>query len=323
MGFPSDVATADLDGDGRADLIASEGGGAGVRIALANGTRSFGAPTYEEAATNPDAIAIGDLNLDGPLDIVTANEGSNSVSILLGQGDGTLSDPVNVPTDDGPTDAAIGDLNQDGLPDMAAANLFAASVTVLFGDGEGGFLSTAVLPVSGGPHEVSVIDLDGDALADIITTGTNGMANVLLNNGGGGFAPAETMPAGSIGHTVSEFNTDGRPDVAAVAQDNMVAVLLSGASTERSISFGLRKHLIAFGTVVTLLPEFPECSQGVTVTIEHRRTKGWVTVGTVLTDTNGSYRHRLSDKPGRYRAQVSGDEVCRPAISQAKRHVHP
>ncbi len=93
--------TADVNGDGKIDLVGyrADGSGLSMLVLLGNGDGTFGAPL----ATNVSSVsgdrllelgfALGDLNGDGKPDlIVNAGNGPNpsTLSIFLGNGDGTF-----------------------------------------------------------------------------------------------------------------------------------------------------------------------------------------------------------------------------------------
>jgi uncharacterized protein (DUF2141 family) len=127
------ATTADLNGDGKLDLIAMST--AGISILLGNGDGTFGSPvnyptTYPPFTAYPPsgtAIAV-DLNGDGKLDIVAipwnGQSGSGDtflVSALLGNGDGTFQTAENFQTPSGsgqPVWLTTGDFNGDGKPDL-------------------------------------------------------------------------------------------------------------------------------------------------------------------------------------------------------------
>jgi hypothetical protein len=130
---PPSVASADLNGDGKLDLVVTDAGNGVVDVLLNNGSGSFTAPTSFGAAGTPDAVAVADLNGDGKLDLVTVN--LFSVSVLPGDGKGAFGDSYTFTAGSTPTSVATGDFNGDGLTDVAVADGGSNSVSVLLNNG--------------------------------------------------------------------------------------------------------------------------------------------------------------------------------------------
>jgi hypothetical protein len=131
---PASIATADLNGDGKLDLILVDNIGA-FYVFLGNGDGTFqttNAVGYFTDSFPWGSIGIGDFNGDGKLDVVIANSGSNDVEIFPGNGDGTFqSTPFHFSTGSDPQGAAIGDFNQDGRLDIAVASYKDNTATIL------------------------------------------------------------------------------------------------------------------------------------------------------------------------------------------------
>jgi len=79
------VAVADIDGDGKADLVAATGDG--VRVLLGDGRGSFKAAPGSPLAAGKGAwrLVVADLNGDGKPDVATTGVESNTVTVLLGR----------------------------------------------------------------------------------------------------------------------------------------------------------------------------------------------------------------------------------------------
>ncbi len=143
--YPSSAAVADLNGDGRPDIIAADYGSGSVSVLLnttapGSTTPSFGAPQIFATGNGPSVVAVADLNGDGRPDIVAANEYDGTVSVLLNTtapGATTFSFAAQQTYTNGsaansePNSIALADLNGNGLPDIITANYFTASVSVL------------------------------------------------------------------------------------------------------------------------------------------------------------------------------------------------
>jgi Calx-beta domain/FG-GAP-like repeat len=128
----SDVALADLNGDGRLDLAAV---GGNARVYLGNGDGTFQSPT-SYAVLGVNSVAVADFNRDGKPDLLTAgNSTTKVVSVLLNNGDGTFQVLPPSPVGSTPVAVAVGDFNRDGWVDAATANGAANTATVLINDG--------------------------------------------------------------------------------------------------------------------------------------------------------------------------------------------
>jgi len=244
---PSSVAVADVNGDGKPDLVVvnyvvGNGNGSGsVGVLLGNGDGTFQtAVTYGSGGYYFPSVAVADVNGDGKPDLVVANcsqgggcggsSGNGVVGVLLGNGDGTFQTAVAYGS--GGLEAssvAVADVNRDGKPDIVVANVCvnddncAGTVAVLLGNGDGTF-QTAVTYGSGGYEAGSVVvaDVNGDGKPDIVVLSvcaigsSCGVVGVLLGNGDGTFQTAVTYGSGGYGASsvaVADVNGDGKPDI--------------------------------------------------------------------------------------------------------------
>jgi hypothetical protein len=242
---PTAVAVADVNGDGRADIIASnDGNTAGVLLGQAGG--GFAAvniyPTGP-VGNSSQGLAIADVNVDGRLDIVSNNSYTNTVGVLLGQASGGFAPVITYQT--GPTSVPVGvavaDVNGDGRPDLVTANHGNNTVGVLLGQAGGGFAPAITYPTgpTSAPASVAVADMNGDGRPDIIAASyDDNTVGVLLGQAGGGFAAVSTYAAGPArtstnrlsGMAVADMNGDGRPDIiSSITGSNLVGVLLGQA----------------------------------------------------------------------------------------------
>jgi uncharacterized protein (TIGR03437 family) len=191
---PNTVAIVDINGDGKPDLIVSNGGsivdkdGGGIEVLLGNGDGTFKAPVLYPAGFYPRSLTVGDVNLDGKPDIVAATNDANragQITVLLGRGDGTFA-PATLLKATLPNSLVIGDFNGDGQPDLMVANCCGdTGMSYFLGNGDGTFSPEAIL--NGGaasPLFVATADFNGDGKPDLVTVnqlGRGGSATVLLN----------------------------------------------------------------------------------------------------------------------------------------------
>jgi uncharacterized repeat protein (TIGR03803 family) len=132
------VTVADVNGDGRPDIVAGNECASSancangtVGVLLGNGDGTFqAAVAYSSGGFDALSVTVADVNGDGRPDIVVANycvSSSNCangiVGVLLGNGDGTFQPAVNYSSGEGgERSVAVADLNADGRPDVLVAS---------------------------------------------------------------------------------------------------------------------------------------------------------------------------------------------------------
>jgi hypothetical protein len=174
------LRAADLNKDGKADIVTTNFEGGNVSVLLGDGKGGFreapGSPF--DSNKQPFAIAIGDLNGDGNPDLAVGHysgqitdTSGDRMTILLGTGDGTFKQAWSklVPGK-APTRVAIGDVNGDKIADAVFANYGDSSVTVVLGSPNDFNTSTGWTTAVGKfPTGVAIGDLNGDGRGDIVT----------------------------------------------------------------------------------------------------------------------------------------------------------
>ena len=200
------VQTADINSDGKPDLIVDEDGG--LATYLGNGDGTFG-PVAGTAALSNDSIvnqtgasqiAFADFNGDGKLDFASSdNYYSGYLGVGLGNGDGSFATAPLLYSPGSPkisplsfTAEATADLNGDGAADILGVNGIDNSIVAALATGKGKFQFKQALPA--GAFNLSFID------------------------------PAVTYFGGN---DKPDFNGDGKSDFILIAQDYSIAVALS------------------------------------------------------------------------------------------------
>ena len=236
--LPDAVIAADLNGDGKVDVVTANQADNAISVLYGNGDGTFGAAQTFAVGAGPDAIVAADLNGDGKLDLVTANGGDNTISVLLASAGGFAAAQSYAVGSD-PDSVVAADLNGDGKLDLATANAGDNTISVLFGNGDGTFGAAAPLPV--GPHPTSVVaaDINGDGNPDLATANFgDDTISVVLGNGDGTFEPQSQIGIGRMPYAIiaADLNGDGNMDlVTANRNDNTVSVLL-GAGNDSFLS---------------------------------------------------------------------------------------
>jgi hypothetical protein len=207
----SDLATGDLNKDGRSDVVTAAWGGIvggepaySAMLGNADGSLSPAPGGPVVLATSPLRVALGDFDNDGTADLVLVMEG-NSVAVYLGNGDGSFAPTpsATLTAGLGALSVATGELDGDGLVDIAVGNFESDNVSVFYSDGDGTFTEGGGSPFAVGaeePFSVAIGDLTGDGRGDIATAnrGTNASGenaiSVLVANPSGFYTSAPGSP---------------------------------------------------------------------------------------------------------------------------------
>ncbi len=256
--FPSSIKIADLNHDGKPDLIL--GAQDKVYVLLGNGDGTFQTPVGYAAGNGSDFITLGDFNGDGNLDVAAADIYDTTVSVLLGNGDGTFQTAAAYQTDGSPGAVATGDFNHDGKLDLVVANTnggTGGTAAILLGNGDGTFQAAVTYPAGEAPIGVALADFNHDGNLDVaIPDYHHSDVNILMGNGDGTFQQAVPVPLarGHIadGVAVSDLNRDGNPDLA-MANSYGTADFLLGDGTG-AFSQSLTQTINAITTVRLSFP---------------------------------------------------------------------
>jgi hypothetical protein len=174
---------ADMNGDGRCDLVgATSTGAVGVALTQSDGTPHSVTPYHDGATTWMGEVHQADINGDGAVDVVSAADLTH-LYVMFGNGDGSVGTPVV--SDDGGTQFAyfrLADLDGDGALDAVCFGE-PDKYQLLHGTKDGTFQPwSSNLPSSLAIYGIAVADFDADGRPDIAITNGNS-TYVFLNAG--------------------------------------------------------------------------------------------------------------------------------------------
>jgi hypothetical protein len=248
------VAVADLDGDGRPDVLSAttvftttyQPGYLTVRRRSPNPSFAFDAPVRTTTCLDPGALAVGDIDGDGAPDVAvacrgTATAGSYQVAYHLKAGGpaGGFAPPTLLPTGASrPSAVRLADLDGDGHPDLLMAD-GAGSLLVMTQRAGGAAFDPVVVHTTFDEPSValSVADLDGDGRLDVAVAsagppGYPGSVAVFTQD------PSPAAPGtlltpvlyqgyvGPLSLVAADLSGDGRPDLAIA--DGLASIRVQG-----------------------------------------------------------------------------------------------
>ena len=215
------IATADFNGDGRADVVGR--GPWEVVLWTGNGDGTFTLAQQVSSLGNAQpAIAVADVDGDGRVDAITTT--ASGFQVFRGTGSGLAAGPSTA-TYGVLADVAVGHFDRGSSVDLVVvdATPFAQKARVFLGRGDGTFVAGGEGSTGLGPEAASVGDLNHDGFDDVVTSDSfSGFSvpprfsiTVFLSDGVGGFGSSTVYPtaSGPVSGDVGDLNGDGHPDV--------------------------------------------------------------------------------------------------------------
>lgn len=237
---PVAMAHADLDGDGRIDVVVAQEyyGEPGLVVMTNLGEGAFQATSRRSVPYSDDLadIVLHDIDGDGRLDAIatvpTNFSRARKIYWWRGNGDGTFADPYRTVTcGPGPIGLVVGDFTGDGFPDLVTADgdFYGTGTTVslMVHNGQSGnqvaFAAPRPFTVGDNVQRVAAADLDGDGDLDLVVGRAHAAGNAVLLNTGSGFAapvyyehaPGAQNPGAAV--ALVDVDRDGRADLVASA----------------------------------------------------------------------------------------------------------
>ena len=224
----ANVAIADLDADGRTDIIAADAAANHIVWLQQDAGGAFTERMLADVP-GPAHVATVDIDRDGDLDILVASLGVlfpnnapiGAVVILENDGRQLFTPRTIIEKVARVADVRAGDLDGDGDLDLAVAHFGYDQGETRWLENQGNWrFASHVLQQLSGPINATIADADNDGDLDVISLVSQEWEEIYLfaNDGKGTFTPRRIFGAsnedfGSSWITVADLDRDGDADV--------------------------------------------------------------------------------------------------------------
>jgi len=189
---PRLVAQADLNGDGKPDLVVTTED-LRIRVLLGRGDGTFVAqPSQALPDGAPQALVLDDLDGDGLDDVVVLSVSAFRLSLFRNAGAGALAPPTFAEAPQTLRGVAVVDVDGDGRRDLAGLS---SDLFIFQNQGHFTFALAQQVALPEGGTSVAAGDFDGDGDADLAVAIRSDPARVaVLSNGGRGLFDVSLLP---------------------------------------------------------------------------------------------------------------------------------
>lgn len=245
------VSIADVQNDGRLDVIASSKGGNYVNVLTNDGTGKLVqiGGNYSIGSSGPNFVTTlpGRIDSGTSVDFLELN-GNSTMEIWTNDGIGNFAISTNLPAlFTSSLDAAVNDMNGDGVNDLIlcpgsaiTAGVFGFIVMTnanLVAPGVFNYWTTNFCNGSIGITSVCINDFNGDGLPDVCVLENPAVSSVVVfTNSGTGFGVySSNVVSAAVKVTSSDFNQDGRSDFIVTASTGASTVIYTNAGYNRGL----------------------------------------------------------------------------------------
>ena len=238
-GGPCLVKVADMNLDGRLDMVVTAQGAGTLSVGMNTGNGQIVGSTVISFGQGslPGGIAIADFNLDKYPDVAVSLSGMNAVMVFpdSGMNGPPMNFPAGIPT---PQSIAAADVNRDGMIDLVVGSSMAPLLATLLAVKPGYFALQQVAMLPAPASALVLADFNGDGVLDAAVTLPNiSGVMVFVGNGKGGFSPGPivTVAAGPVGLATADWNSDGLMDLVSVSPTDFNVLQNTGGGNFKSV----------------------------------------------------------------------------------------
>ncbi|WP_046367715.1 FG-GAP-like repeat-containing protein [Flavihumibacter petaseus] len=281
------AAAADMDGDGRTDIVMGDYWASRMVVRRNMGAGVLADPVQFDATSSPSGIALADLDGDGKPDIATGlwNANRGVFKNLSEPGDISLATKLNYgnPTNPGEHMIAIGDFNEDGKSDIVDCSGGNQSISIHFNSTKAepfvqsftpaiGKKGTSVTITGYNFSGVNSVKFGGVSAASFVVNSSTSIT-AIVDNGSSG----EVAVTSSLGTAVKAGFSFGLPPVISsftpLSASTGTSVTISGTgfsttAADNIVNFGGVKAIVTAASSTSLTVTVPAGAsyQPITVT---------------------------------------------------------
>ena len=186
---------ADLDGDGRPDLLVAEPASGQVSVYLQQADGQLASPKKFPTLAGVSQIVAADINGDGRTSIFLLSQSERAVGVTQLDKNGRLPFPTLLPLDGKPLLMTVGTLKTDGKPVLAIIVDKDGQRSLVTRTMDGTMKSQKLSDsFKSNPVAFSFQDVNQDGLADLVVLSPYEKVKVLLQQVGGDFEEVDVDP---------------------------------------------------------------------------------------------------------------------------------
>ncbi len=229
---PVGITVADVDGDGRLDLVVANEGSNDVSILLNEPTPGGGFNLVPgprlKAGYGPMATTVADVNGDGISDILVSDSQSNDVRVLFGVGDGFFNDvtPLIIPVGMAPGPLFVANFTgRPGQLDLVTLNARSNDLSLVTDINGGNYVAQSISAAGVAPIAAVMGDFGTGTMGLLVADNGDGHLALFLG-GDDGLAYAATYEEPELPHPTT-LAEDEAGNIFGVSEGSESAILVS------------------------------------------------------------------------------------------------
>lgn len=220
------VKAADLDGDGKLDIISASSGDNKLAWYEKISNDRYIVRIIDDKLLGTQSFDVGDCDHDGDLDIVASAYGDGLINWYENDGKGNFTKHLLISAYGKPRFVCVADVDSDGDLDIVTTSSILKTIDWFDNNGDKTFTKKNVATSVTTPWFVTTSDIDKDGDVDILATSRDLDLVLLFKNNGSEAFTSQTIDKTADGAecvSVADINNDGNLDIVACSYfDNKI-----------------------------------------------------------------------------------------------------